>query len=423
MYTESRQGPLPLAEAMVAWSDPALVDAIRAAEDAVPPDELRWAQRYSLADLTTQRWPPQRSRVFVHSEAIGQLDRAWDVLFAHFRLRPELGEISLKGVLAAQSSEGALDLLLPGLAASDAFDPAAGAVFVGPHTYLRVQATLRVSTSAARFGASRKDLDEPGPTDESDDTGRQTLLGALLNWCDDSLVQAVRDRERKHTEHDLSSLRRGYISRPEDLRQPMEKEWMLGPPDFTLLLEAWKRLERDFERRVTAERFFLTGVQIKPALMASPQLIPGVWASACRFDFAKGTVIIADREFVAVTAWLERPDPGSPGAQTSRVDLADPSDTPLIDEVEGSDIRGRRGRGPHAASIRAAVGGAWDSIQRRVKSDGGARNWSEMARIVERQQKAMRAKDGVTVVSQFHTIRRQLRVIYPEMLTEKAEQN
>jgi hypothetical protein len=44
-----------------------------------------------------------------------------------------------------------------------------------------------------------------------------------------------------------------------------------------------------------------------------------------------------------------------------------------------------------------------------------------MARIVERQQKAMRAKDGVTVVLQFHTIRRKLRGIYPEMLTEKAK--
>ncbi len=422
MYTDSRQGPLPLAEAMVAWSDPALVDAIRTAENAVPQDELRRAQRYSLADLATQRWPPQRSRVFVNSEAIGQLDRAWDVLFAHFRLRLELEEISLQGVLSAQSNEGALDLLMPGMAASFAFDPAAGAVFVGPHTYLRVQATLRVSTSAARVGERRKDLDEPGAADVSDDTGRQTLLGALLNWCDGSLVQAVRDRERRHTEYDLSSLRRGYLSRAEDLRRPMEKEWMLGPPDFTLLLEAWKRLERDFERRVTAERFFLTGVQIKPELMASPQLIPGVWASACRFDFAKGTVIIADREFVAVMAWRERPCPVSPAAQSNALGLAGLTGAPPRADDDVSKIAGRRGRDPHTASIRAAVSGAWEQIQRRVKADGGP-NWSEMARIVERHQRAMQAKDRVTVVSQFNTIRKQLPDIYPEVLTAKGDQN
>lgn len=251
----------------------------------------------------------------------------------------------------------------------------------------------------------------------SDSAERQTLLGALLTWCDASLVQDLRDRERRHTEYDLSALSRGYISRAEELRRPFEREWMLGAPDLTLVLEAWQRLERDFGRRMEAEEFYLSGVQTSPDLTTTPRPIPGVWASDCQFNFQKGTVTVANRRFVAVSA--SRVEAAEPA--TSPIAGSNASDDPGPTGSAGNDggERQRRGRDAHTATIRAGLIDGWETVQRQVQRDGSP-NWSEIARTVERRLKAMRAKDGTTIVSQFHTIRTRLPDIYAEVLIEKG---
>ncbi|HYF08841.1 MAG TPA: hypothetical protein VD970_14555 [Acetobacteraceae bacterium] len=94
METDSRVGPLPLADALIAWSDPALVDAIRVEEAKFAPGRLEELDHYTLADVRTLRRRPDRmlsAHQLLAQRHTTALDQAWERLFAAFRLRVERG--------------------------------------------------------------------------------------------------------------------------------------------------------------------------------------------------------------------------------------------------------------------------------------------------------------------------------------------
>ncbi|MGG5819089.1 hypothetical protein [Falsiroseomonas sp. HW251] len=94
---DSRQGAVPLADALVQWSDPALVTAVRAQEAKVPPADLERLERYPIQSMQTHRRLPNRLRPLAFDGAVEELDRAWETLFAAFRLKLERGKTLLEG--------------------------------------------------------------------------------------------------------------------------------------------------------------------------------------------------------------------------------------------------------------------------------------------------------------------------------------
>lgn len=140
---------LPLAEALIAWSDPALIEAIRTEEAKVPTKTLEAFDRYTLTSILSERRAPNQGRILSLSRTgVEALDRAWDRLFAAFRFRIESGDFGLEGTCTLPGKEGGRKLLVPDLAATFKFDPAGGAVFVGFSTYLRVVASRPPLTQA-----------------------------------------------------------------------------------------------------------------------------------------------------------------------------------------------------------------------------------------------------------------------------------
>lgn len=147
MNTESLDGPLSLAQALISWADPELIDAIRTETAKVDEAELDRTGRYTLDSILTRRRKPQRGpTLYLGRNPMAEVDRAWRHLFDHMRLKIEQGRILLAGYdnLALSFDGPPTAEQLPARLASDMdFDPAGGAVFVGLHTYTNVTAYRR----------------------------------------------------------------------------------------------------------------------------------------------------------------------------------------------------------------------------------------------------------------------------------------
>lgn len=143
MHAESRPGPLPLAEALIEWSDPALVDAIRAEERKFSEEMLEGSGRYTINSIRTRLKRPDRMRTspFMR-DSTRRLDAAWAKLFDVFRLRVERAELFLTGTNTLSfRAEGPQPLPVE-RAAEFLFDPAGGAVFVGVDAYIGVMVSM-----------------------------------------------------------------------------------------------------------------------------------------------------------------------------------------------------------------------------------------------------------------------------------------
>ena len=146
MNPESLEGPVSLAHALINWTEPTLIEAIRAETAKVDPAELDRTGRYTLESIFSERRKPQRGRtLYLAKNPFAALDRAWDRLFNHVRLLIEQGIIVLKGFdNLALSFTGPVAEWIPPTSASELdFDPAAGAVFLNIHTYTTVSAYRR----------------------------------------------------------------------------------------------------------------------------------------------------------------------------------------------------------------------------------------------------------------------------------------
>jgi len=170
---------------------------------------------------------------------------------------------------------------------------------------------------------------------------RLSLIEALTQWTEPALVAKVKIRERHYSPANLayftSMTRRPRLSDEIELRQPGTYEWMIGTPDYGLLIAAHMDLVQEFRDRMTRSAFYLRGVQTRPILTTETQDIAGVWGAECSFEFAVGCLTVSNIRFAAVTV--------------SRTPEADAGDGQRGDPVEAPEIpSGTVERGGGAAS-------------------------------------------------------------------------
>lgn len=282
---DSRCGPLSLADALIAWSDPGLVDAVRHAEARVPADELLSLDRWRLDDLGSLRRPPRRFRMPCFGRpAVDTLDAAWDWLFGAFRLMVERGEVVLEGTPTIAFGPPARKRILRERAAEVVFDPPAGAVFLCLEGYVGVTA-VRSAPGIERAAAG--DLEagrERGPG--------LSIRDALLAWAEPTLLERVRRLERLVADVNGRQLR---FPRLFGRSLPASFDWSTTPPAEAMqpeasLAKAWTDLLADMRRRFEAGEWEVKGVQTFPLREAARAPIPGFWAAEFHFDVEANTI-------------------------------------------------------------------------------------------------------------------------------------
>ena len=141
-----------------------------------------------------------------------------------------------------------------------------------------------------------------------------TLAEALQQWCDPLLVLQVMEWEPKCTASEVDSLRRIHLTNRGFSAGRHAYERYEGNPHMRLRA-AWGDLEQDLCRRIEQGLIHLRGVRIAPDKRTDPEIIPGVWAAAFRFDFSRGMITIGDLRFASVACsldpWAPRTKPGS----------------------------------------------------------------------------------------------------------------
>ena len=107
----------------------------------------------------------------------------------------------------------------------------------------------------------RVDLHMFGAMDTDSHPKRLSLLEALTHWTEPALVAKVKMRERDYSPADLayftSLTRRPRFSDESELRQLEVNEWMIGTPNYGLLISAHDELVQDFRDRMTRAEFYL----------------------------------------------------------------------------------------------------------------------------------------------------------------------
>lgn len=155
-----------------------------------------------------------------------------------------------------------------------------------------------------------------GPTVETDamapdPRASRSLRGALLTWCDASLVEALRREEVRFTEREHAGLGLPLLSEPSAMRQISGYDWMSGGLTDTVLRRAWARLFDDLRQRVERGELFLEGVRLAPERSTVPEEISNSWAADLEFDLDRNTIRLGHERFGAVTV-STRPSPWQP---------------------------------------------------------------------------------------------------------------
>ena len=333
MRDDSRPVVRPLAEAILEWSEPHLLEAVRAAEAAAPPGELESWGRDRIETISAPRTSAQTGRKNTLSglpDTVAQADRAWNAVLEALRAKVEYGEISLRGRMVRPDRREDPEPL-PSLWGPDlAFDIRGGTVFVRDQIFVAVMASRIPTKASERHVAPAAVGTEVGP---SHPTGLSTrdhlsLLEAVTVWCDQRLVARVRDEERNFVAYELHQFPMPKLTHPTEWRQPTRRSWMVET-DFTLLTAAWDVLTADFKTRIEQGGLYLEGVLSSEDPDAQPEAIPNSWAAELMFDLKANVVERRARRYLAVTvskrpsAWIpvaRQDPPGAPGGQPLRAD-------------------------------------------------------------------------------------------------------
>jgi hypothetical protein len=415
MMSESNRGPMPLADALIAWSNPELVDEVRRVETLIPASTIRQLKRWTLDDLRALRRTPCRYRTPAFGVAnLAVLDAAWDRLCGAFRSRVERGEITLDGVPTITIGPVSPMRLPRDQAAAFEFDPAAGAVFVGITTYVGVTANLPV----------RCDKKPPNGVLESgqDSVLALPLPAAIVAWGEPNLVRllthpTVASRApRGPSRHPPAALVPTSHSADEPAVRAMREHFLLHYAAKGLV----EALERDLRRRLEYGELVLHAVQTWPARKTERESVPGLWASDFWFDLKANQVGIlqfghATHRYAAALitraaqASAHKPSPsavpvsagGAPGAAREKT-VASPG--------------GRRSAAP---SIEAALRQHWDA----VFPNGPPLQppvWTELAaKLLRRVRTHAGGQTGIKFPAK-DTLRKHLPKIYMRILTETS---
>jgi hypothetical protein len=297
MDDDSRPTALGLAQAVLDWIDPALLDALRAAEAQCDPDELEQLQRDPVARILDRRARPQRGRVIQMAGSppeIAAWDRAWNAVMNALRLKIETGEIALTARMIRPDMRMESEPI-PSVWANELdFDIRGAAIFVREQTYVAVTVA-----KPRRSDRSATPVDDSEPGAHAPAVNRLPLLDAMTQWCDPKLVARIRDEERKLIAYELHQFPKPKLLQPSEWRQPTSQSWKV-PTDYVFLTAAWDALMTDFRRCMEQGRLFLEGVPSGDDPHAVSEPIPAMWAAELRLDLAANVVSRGERRWLAV---------------------------------------------------------------------------------------------------------------------------
>jgi hypothetical protein len=415
MEVDSPQPALPLAEAITTWSDPALVEALHAAEAPFPPQQRVQFLREWVAEIAQCRARGAPARFSTTNPPIRALEGAWQDLFVGFNASVASGDIVLWGKMLKPIARSDAEPLPAAWARDLLYLPYRGTVVVREDAYEDVVVEQRVPAdlAAERFGCART---ARGPI---------PLSAALREWTDPALLGEVCRCERRYTPNELTSFpTHPILSDPADLAKPTRNSWSLGPPRFSDLIAAWRALENDLRARLTRGEFHLRGVMTQPQRTTDQVSLPGVWAADFWFDFRRDTITVDDARYVAVVATY------GVAAGASGIDVDRRSDEAAPDSATGERteeeasvapprVAARKGgRKPVAGIIEDALRAHWDAL---FPAGAPARpeSWAGLARsLIKRVEKA--ARGAAVGFPKEETVRGHLPEIYDRLLVEKG---
>ncbi len=130
---------LPLPDALIEWSPPDAIKAIRNAELSAGNLTLRTKARFTLDSIRTTRTVPFNWQ-FSSGGLVGipHLNVAWESLIGRFKLEIEREKICVEGTEDFITRNRSI--ILPDQAAEIVVDPPSGAIFIGMRTYKGVVA-------------------------------------------------------------------------------------------------------------------------------------------------------------------------------------------------------------------------------------------------------------------------------------------
>jgi hypothetical protein len=276
------------------WCEPALVDAVRAAEVPFTEDQVVAACPCSLSGAA----PAAPARMDFDPDATTHIQAGlrmpWSNLMADLRARVMMSRITLTGV-PATDPQAVPASIPPSYANQYEFDFSSNTVTWFRGKWLAVTAAL--TTEAVALG-------EAGETP-------LPLKQAMLTWCDDVLVDRY---ETADTARQLAQdIRQGF-------RHPAHERRYAGASTFDLhLIEPWAErleparvaLQTDFAARIASGEIELTGSQTEPALAADRTSLSPAWAGRMKFDWRNGTVQVGGVRFVDVSG-VRRATPTAP---------------------------------------------------------------------------------------------------------------
>lgn len=429
MHAESHHGPLPLADAIIEWSEPALVEAIRAEEAKFPQGKLEELDHYTLVDVRTLRRLPDRLSMAILSHGVtAALDRAWERLFAAFRHRIERGEFWLEGTQTISFGKPGPVPLPREQATQFDFDPPAGAVKIGIRTYVGV--TVR------RIAAGAADTTPQQPV------GRRelSLRDAYREWRDADLCARIHKLELLVTglSHVVPQEDEGNLTPEQRARRAVTIIDLADPR--TALTAARKALLDDFRGRIESGEFELAGVQTFPLRESERKAIPGLWAADFWFDFDNNKISVVQNNHTSHiynAVMVSGPPPpsivstlvsglptsvpfqGGAGQQASELAAASVSGPSRQHAARTVTTRGRSGRKDSRPVIEAAVRAHWEYIRPPESDPDRAVVWAEKARTLRKRMRVAATKGGPMDLLEVNTIRKHLPDIYRGVLTEK----
>lgn len=273
---------------------------------------------------------------------------------------------------------------------------------------------------------------------DSDRSALLPLRDAMLQWCDQSLVQSAIAADAE------------FKAAPPDPRGPswlqgdsleVVRAWRAAPSPRRTLQQraelAWQALIDNFRTLVATEAVVLSGLQTKPSLAFERSDVPPVWASQMRFSLTKGRVTVAEVVFADILVRrpsstpmphpAELPVPAEADASGSvdslgvmvALDGADSLDAPPSDDEAPAKARAKPGRKPKTGIVKQVLLSRWESISSEAASaPSGRPNFANLARTVHRHLTRQRPKLDERIIPQEESIRRKLPLIYDELLRE-----
>lgn len=408
MEIDSRLKSLPLPDALLEWSDPALVDGVRTAQAKVDPEELARLDRCTLDDLHIRRRPPNWRRGLPSgSVALAELDEAWRNLFGELRRRIAIPELRLEGIVAGRLP-GTHFVELPWQRPDRfLFDPAASAVTVGEVVYVQVRVT-RIEP---------KDVQRRQATDNA----TRRLRDAIRDLCDARLVERVKVLEWRARTFRTPTARSRLLNDdegPADLDALSFRDKADTPRALNV---AWEALLVDFRQRVIRGAITLSGVQTFPLRQVDRVEIPGVWATDfwLEVDADRIRVVQFGRTVQIYDAISALDASIAPPVQPPIGPAEPPPD--VMPDTDGRRARG--GRHSHLEKIEAALQEHDEAVQKLIEREGGRVNRRHIARLLEKRMRAGANKAEAMNVPQEETIRKHVGRIYSRRLGETEDRD